>query len=198
MKKIAEITICIFVIASVAYGIRYMHSFVTDYFFMNYDFSTYKRGPQVGDVIPIEKLRNNDGKSITQFYDGELILLGIVDPECGASKIAKDQIYWIYNDMKSNNINYAFTSFTFVETKEKFSEFTDSFKFKANSFNWTGSDYPPDALRKFVVPSHLLIDSKGKILGKFPGTSNDIKIREKIAKQITREVLQIKESLTPH
>lgn len=195
MKRISEIVICIAVVAGCAYGIVFVHSFVTDNLSMGYDFSTFKGGPQIGDVIPIDSLDNKDGKKISEIYDGKLILLGIVDPGCGACKVARDQIFWINENIQANDISYAFVSFTFTGSKVEFFRYSNSFGFKADSFQWTGSDPPPTSLRRFVVPSHLLIDSKGKILGKFPGTNADIKIRERIAKQITKEVLQMKESL---
>lgn len=149
----------------------------------------------MGDVIPIESLKNKDGKTISQIYAGKLILLGIVDPECGACKLAKDQITWIQEDAQANDINYVLTSFTSTGSKEKFLEFTDSFRFPANTFQWSSPDQPPTSLRNFVVLSHLLIDSNGKILRKFPGTSQDYYVRRRMAKQITKEILQIKENL---
>ncbi len=195
MKRITEISICIFVIVGVAYGLRYVHSFMTDYFVASYDFSTYQKGPQAGDVIPVENLKNRERKEISEVYQDKLILLGIVDPECGACRVAKDQIAWIQEDIQAHDIVYVFASFTHIGTEEEFFKYTDSFGFEADSFKWTSPDPPPISLKSFVVPSHLLMDSKGKILGKFPGTNRDIAIRKRIAKQITKEVLHIKESL---
>lgn len=48
MKRVTEIIICILVIVGVAFGIKYGHIFVTDYFASSYAFSKQKKGIESG------------------------------------------------------------------------------------------------------------------------------------------------------
>lgn len=189
-KGLISISFCILICLFTAFGVRYLYSTAESYFAIEYDFSTYKSGPNVGEVISLEGLMDRTGKSFSKSEHKELILIAVVDPECGASKVAKDQIGWIQEALSKVDVEYILVSFTSKATLEEFSLFADSFNLSTNSLVWKNNSSPkPESLLTMVVPSHFLIDYNGKILKKFPGTNKNTSVRKKMAKQIVKEVI---------
>ncbi len=116
-------------------------------------------------------------------------MLGIVDPECGACTIAKDQITLIREGIQNTDVEYILVSFTSKASVKEFSAYADSFNLSSTSFLWKDNSNPsPESLLTMVVPSHFLIDSDGKILRKFHGTDKEISVRKRMAKQIIKEI----------
>jgi peroxiredoxin len=167
---------------------RYLYSEIQFRYFDTYDFSLDQKGLNVGEIIPINSLIDETGKPLSEKNNKDFILLVIIDPECGACKIAKDQIDIVFSQIENDKVAVAFVSFT-TKQNEKFfryvnQSYPNKMTFVPNDFQ---SEYAKN-LATMVVPSQILIDSSGKILAKFPGTNQETIMRRKMAHQIIKDV----------
>lgn len=188
MKRVLGFCICILVCLATAFTVSYFYSFAKDYFAADYEFSA-DGDPKVGETIVLNGLTDKNGKSFIDTKHKKFILLGIIDPDCGACAVAKDQIMLIQEGLQNTNVEYVLVSFTSKVSLQKFSAYADSFNLSSNSFLWKGSSNPsPQSLLTAVVPTHLLITSDGKILRKFYGTDKETSVRKKMVRQIIKEI----------
>lgn len=191
--KILGFGLSIVIILTVASGVKYFHTLLENHFFETYDFPSETTGPGVGETISLNFLKNKNEMPLSESQNGKIIVLGVVDPDCGACKVAKDQISRVRDEIQSHDVQYIPVSFTSRDS-EKFFKLADSFGLSTNAFLWSDfNDLASESLQVMVVPSHLLIDSNGRILKKFEGTNKDRIVRMRMANQIIKEVLQEKE-----
>ncbi len=194
VKNVLGFSLCIVICISTAFIVKYTYSFLQNYFTPDFEFYTDKEDPQVGEIINLQGLKDKNEKSFQDTEHGKLILLVIVDPECGACEIAKDQMRWIQEGIKDSEIEYVFVSFTSKKTTSDFSSYIHKNYQSRNSFLWKDSSLPsPKSLFTTPVPSHILIDSNGKILKTFFGTQRDKSLRKRTADKIIKEVKKVAE-----
>lgn len=188
-KKILGLFLCVLVCLMTAFTVKYLYSSLTAYFTSDYEFYSAEEDPKVGEVISLDGLKDKDGNS---FYDAKhknLILLGIIDSDCGACLVAKDQIKLIQEGIENLEVEYVFVSFTSNKTSDEFSNYVKANYQSTNSFLWENISLPsPKSLSTAVVPSHILIDSNGTILKTFVGTDRDDSTRKRMANKIIKEI----------
>jgi peroxiredoxin len=193
--KIIGLGVCLIIIPVVASGVKYSYSLLNYHFFESHEFPVETTGPKIGETISLNYLKDKTGRTVSESKNGKILLLGIVDPDCGACKLAKDQITWVQEGVQSKNVEYILVSFTSTNS-EKFFKYTDSFGFPTNAFLWSDfNNTQSDSLQAIVVPSHILIDSSGRILKRFPGTNAERYVRRNMASQIIKEVLEEKDKI---
>jgi hypothetical protein len=75
-------------------------------------------------------------------------------------------------------------------TDEEFLKYTKFIGIFALPLRWNKvSESALASLRQIVIPSHILIDSNGTVIKTFPGTSIDQRIRDRMAREVLRQVL---------
>ena len=151
-------------------------------------------GPQAGTRINLARLKMRNGEPLANVLHTPLIMLVTVDPECGACKVASDEMHDVQNRVQPLGIEYYPVSVTASITSSKSSaeyfNYTDSFGFGTPGFLWANDEErPPEALFTMVVPSHLLLDRNGLIVRKWPGTDRSERLRRSMANQIVADTV---------
>lgn len=190
IRKVTGLLLCVFALLVTAFTVSYLFSLSQKYFVSDNElFYSAKEDPQVGETITLYGLKDKNGQPFDANERKEFILLSIVDSDCGACKVARDQINWIQKGIKESEVEYIFVSFTSKMPFDKFLDYTQNHYQSTNLFLWKDNSSPsPKSLSTTVVPSHILIDSDGKILKTFLGTHKDRSTRKKMADYIIKEV----------
>jgi hypothetical protein len=111
-------------------------------------------------------------------------------------QLSTDLIEGIRSEAESHQIKFFVVSFVSESPKEEFFRYANRLCDAGQSYYWQGNkDSVLPALRKMVVPSHLLIDENGRVIQRFPGSSAEKPMREQMARQIIRETLEAKTNL---
>lgn len=117
------------------------------------DMNNPSAGPQNGTQINLAHLKMRNGEPLTNVVHTQLIMLVTVDPECGACKVASDQMHDIQNGVQPQGIEYYPVSVTASITSSKsaaeYFSYADSFAFNTPGFLWANDEELPD--RKSVV-----------------------------------------------
>ncbi len=120
-------------------------------------------------------------------------MLVLVDPDCGATSAASDQLRVVHDSMRKVGVHYYLVSVTSSAPPAEFFTYTRSLASDASSYLWAQNEaVPSPKLYSMVLPSHILIDQTGTIIHKWPGTSASEDVRRKMADEIssdTRSVL---------
>jgi hypothetical protein len=147
-------------------------------------------GPKVGDRINLARLKTQEGVSLASMTRNNMVMVVLVDPNCGACKAATDEMHDIRNRIAASGIRYYAASVTTLQPSAQFVEYTMSLGIRSPAFLWQRQDEtPPESLFTMVLPSHLLLDANGLIVRKWPGTDQSANVREKMANQIVKETV---------
>ncbi len=144
-------------------------------------------GPDAGYRIDISHLKARDGARLSAIIAERPAIIVAVDSECGMCKLAADQMRYERDQAISDGLAYYVVSFT--SESSSFFSFADSLGIDAPAFLWAKEEaQQPESLLTMVVPSHLMIDSKGVIIGKWPGSNGNKTVRERMANQIVADL----------
>jgi hypothetical protein len=168
------------------------------------DQSNPSAGPPNGSRINLARLKTRDGEVLANVVGKPLTMLVTVDPECGACKVAANEMRDVQNRVEPLGSDYYPVSVTAAVTSPQsladFYGYTDSFGFNSPGFLWANDEEsPPEALFTMVIPSHLLIDRNGVIARKWPGTDHSQRLRKRMAYQIvadTAEEVKLRKNVT--
>jgi hypothetical protein len=153
-------------------------------------------GPREGEKIELSKFRTEQGEPFPEFPEKSLILLSVSDPRCEMCRLSVDLIEQVETEAKLNQVKFFIVSLVPEVTKAEFFHYVKKLGKAEESYSWQGEkESILPALQKMVVPSHLLINEKGIVLRRFPGSSREKAIRVQMAKQIIAETLAEKASL---
>jgi hypothetical protein len=148
-------------------------------------------GPKAGEQIDLNHLKDKNNAPLFQKSTKRFILLSVVDPECGASLVASDQMEYIQRNVEKNDVGYVVISFSQKLTPEGLIEYVRSLGLSTDTYLWTGryEDLLP-AIKEMIMPTHILIDSQGNVIKSFSGTDREAHVRERMANQIVKEVTE--------
>lgn len=148
-------------------------------------------GPKVGDRINLSRLSTQDGETLADLAGNNLVMLVLVDPECGACKAASDEMRDVQNRIARAGIGYYPASVTARQSPSEFLEYTQSLGIRGPALLWQEQDEsPPASLFGMVLPSHLLLDNSGVIVRKWPGTDKSPQVRRRMANQIVADTVE--------
>lgn len=151
---------------------------------------TNSDGPRIGDRIDVEAFGSIAGKSLTdEIQNRQFTMVVLVDPQCGACTASKDQIREVREALDKSPIFYCVLMLTKGEPSGVYLEFADALGLKERFFVSSPEKKTNEALATMVIPSHLLIDSTGSVVRKWPGTNRNSDVRMKMANQIIAEAL---------
>lgn len=145
-------------------------------------------GLKVGEVIDLSSLVGKDGQSLANLIDSTPVVLAIITPDCGMCVLAKDEMKYIRENLSPSGTQYYITSFTYPDAESVF-RYSDASGVGAQTFIWKADQELPEAFLAMVVPYHVLVDSKGTIIRKWPGSHADEGIRDRMARQIVTDIL---------
>ncbi len=99
---------------------------------------------------------DENNKSLSEVSNRQLILLSVVDPECGACRTAKDQMKFLQESLKIKDVDYFIISFSQKLSPVELAQYVKSMNLTANTYSWTGNyeDIIP-SIDKMVLPSHI-------------------------------------------
>jgi hypothetical protein len=198
-KKILLIALCFLTVLVAAF----VTSLTKSYFFSRFDYDSIRKdekiswkGPEEGEKIKLSGFKNERSAPIPQLPNKTLILLSLVDPKCGMCKRSADLIEHVRNEAESHQVKFFLISVTPEVSNEEFLEYAKTFGDSVEIFSWRNEDGSLlPSLQKMVVPSFILVDENGVVLRRFPGSSNEITIRDQMGTQIINETLSEKAKL---
>lgn len=153
-------------------------------------------GPKEGKKIELNKFRTEQGESFPEFPEKSLILLSLSDPRCEMCRLSADLIEQVESEAKLHKVNFFMVSVVSDIPTEEFFRYARKLHESEKTYLWQSEkELILPALQKMVVPSHLLINEKGIVLRRFPGSSRDKTIRVQMANQIIAETLAEKAGL---
>lgn len=148
-------------------------------------------GPKVGDRINLSRLKTEDGETLAGLVENNLVMVVLVDPACGACKAASDEMRDVRNRIARTGISYYPASITARHSPSEFLEYTQSLGIHGAALLWQDQDEAaPASLVEMVLPSHVLLDSTGVIVRKWPGTDKSPHVRRKMANQIVADTVE--------
>lgn len=154
------------------------------------------RGPNIGDRIDLSRLKMKDGKTLASMAGKRPIVLVSVNPACAMCNTAKDEMSYLREELSSMNINYYMVFFATQTPKVDFFKYSDSLNVAVPSFLWNAeAGLPPESIAIMTNPSHLLINSDGRVIRVWPGSYNDKSVRDRMAHQIIADTLVANETL---
>jgi hypothetical protein len=184
--------------------VAFLTSRARSYLFVTrFDFDSFRKneqlewnGPKEGERIDLTQFRTEQAESFPQFPANSLILLAVIDPRCKMCRRSADLMEQVQAEVRSHGVNFLIVSFVSDVQKEEFFAYAKTLCKADEIFLWEGEkELVLPALRKMVLPSHILINEEGIVLRRFPGSSNDKAIRDQMAKQIIAETLAEKANL---
>lgn len=120
-------------------------------------------GPPNGTQLNLARLKTRDGEVLANVISKPLTMLVTVDPDCGACKVASDEMRDVQSRVEPLGMSVTATV-TSPQASADFFSYTDSFGFNSPGFLWAkDEEKPPEALFTMVVPSHILIDRNGVV-----------------------------------
>jgi hypothetical protein len=149
-------------------------------------------GPKVGEHLDLQRFKGPDGKKIIDAVEGEVFMLATIDPDCGASWVARDELQDVSTHIAEAKIPYVLVSATTTRPPDDFYKYASSLGVDAPSFMWSFKEAaPPESLLMMVVPSHILVRRDGTILRTWPGTKQSKHVRFQMVNQIVADTLEI-------
>jgi len=148
-------------------------------------------GPKVGERIELQRLKDRHGVPLRSTAGKPLLMIVLIDPECGACKAALDQLQGVHDRIKQEGIPYYLVSVTSSVPVDDFFTYANSLDLNSPVYLWGRNEpQPPPALYSMVLPSHLLLSSDGTIVRKWPGTSVSDFDRARMVNQIVSDALR--------
>ena len=145
-------------------------------------------GPAVGERIDLSHFKDEQGARLSVAIGDGLSMLVLVDPDCGATSAASDQLRMVRDSMRKVGVHYYLVSVTSAAPRVEFFKYTRSLASDATAYLWAQNEaLPSEKLYSTVLPSHILIDQSGTIIRKWPGTSASEDIRWKMAGEIASD-----------
>lgn len=161
-----------------------------------YDFSGHMNedwsGPKAGERLDLQRFKGLNGKKVTDVVEGEVFMLATIDPDCGASWVARDELHDVSTHIAEAHVPYVLVSATTTQSPDDFFKYAGSLGVDAPAFMWSSKEVaPPESLFTMVVPSHILVRRDGTILRTWPGTKQSKQARFQMVNQIVADTVDI-------
>lgn len=154
------------------------------------------RGPEIGAKIDLTRLRMKDGKTLARVIGKKPVVLVSINPACAMCKTARDEMSYLREKLASLDINYYLVGFASETPQLDFFRYSDSLRVGAQSFLWNSeAGRPPESIVIMTNPSHLLLNSDGRVIRVWPGSYNDKAVRDRMARQIITDTLVATDTL---
>jgi hypothetical protein len=155
------------------------------------------RGPNVGEKIDLTRLRMKNREPLASLIGKRPIMLVSVSPECAMCRIARDEMIHLNKKLSGMQINYYLASFAAQPHASDFFEYAASLKVGAQGFLWNAEGGPPpEALFTMTTPSHILLNHDGTVIRVWPGSYDDIHVRQRMARQILADTAVIIDTIS--
>jgi hypothetical protein len=143
------------------------------------------RGPDIGEKVDLTCLRAKDGKPLAGMIGKRPVMIAAVNPACAMCRIAVDEMIHLRAKTAAMGVDYYMVSFSAINPQSDFFDYAASLKVGAPSFLWdTEAGAPPEALVVMGTPSHLLLNPDGAVIRVWPGSYEDVSVRQRMARQI--------------
>jgi hypothetical protein len=156
-----------------------------------FDFNRFRssdvewRGPNVGERIDLTRLRARDGRPLSEAVGRRPLMIAAVNPQCAMCRVAADEMIHLRAKLAAMGVEYYTASFSRVDSPPAFFDYAASLRVGAPSFLWdAGAGAPPEALVVMGTPSHLLLNPDGTVIRVWPGSHQDVSLRQRMARQI--------------
>lgn len=92
--------------------------------------------------------------------------------------------------LTAEGVNYYIVCFSPKQSSASLSDYVHSIGLRTDSFIWTnGLENVLPSIKIIAYPSHILIDKNGVVIKTFPGTSNEKAVRDRMVRQVLKEVV---------
>lgn len=146
------------------------------------------RGPDLGVKIDLTRLRAQDGKTLASLVEKRPIMIVGVHQDCGMCKIAVDEMSHLREKLATMDIKYYLVSFASQPQPAEFFKYTEGIGVGAPGFLWNAdAGAPLESLVIMTTPTHLLVNYDGTVLHVWPGSYQDISVRQRMARQIAAD-----------
>ena len=155
------------------------------------------RGPNIGEKVDLTRLKARDGKTLASIVvDKRPIVLVSVKPDCEMSRIARDEMIHLGKKLASMDINYYLVFFASQSPEADFFKYSNTLNVGAQSFLWNSeAGPPPESIFTMTSPSHLLLNSDGTVIRVWPGSYEDVAVRQRMARQILADTSVVLDTL---
>jgi hypothetical protein len=153
---------------------------------LNKDYSE----PKFGSRISLVDLCTSKRQKVSNFLDGEMILLAVVDPDCAACGSSKDMVQNVRKNANEIGIKYLPIVFRKLPPDVDIQQYAETLGFETY-IQWNSEFPAPESLRTMVTPSHILMNKDGVILQIWHGTNKDAATRIRMSAQISSDLYLI-------
>lgn len=156
--------------------------------FLNNEALTWT-GPKKGERINLKNFFSANRQQLP-VSENRLIVLGFVSSKCWMCAESSDLLEYVKTNSLKNGVDYHLVSLGTNETPEEFFNYTDKLNLSIDSYVWNeNKDSINSSLQNMVVPSHILVNSDGKVLRGFPGSGKEKEQRDQMGNQTMDEIL---------
>ncbi|GEM_PF-3020064 len=195
--RVLSIVLCLLLTCTIIFGFRgfsYFAKMIEDLRGYDYDSKIARQydwiGPKPGEIIDTSHLLDSEGRSLKSFSTKRVILLTVVDPDCAASRATKDQFRFLDENSEANGVDRFIVCFIPKVSSLSLSDYVSSLNLSTKSLAWnSGLVNVLPSITSIAYPSHILIEPDGTVIKSFPGTSNEKVVRERMVRQVLKEVL---------
>lgn len=156
------------------------------------DQNSNNTGPRIGEQIDLTKLINSEGNTMASIAGTKPIMIVPISRSCAMCKIATDQIRDVRERVQRFGVQFFPVLVTPSKQVSSFFSYATSLNIGSSAYIWS-SEYspPPESLLTIIVPSHLLLDHTGVVLGKWPGGHKEETMRKRMANQIVADTAEV-------
>lgn len=204
---ISKFQLLVFIIASIfTFGIVFSFislwgpnnskEFFSQFFTEGYDFRKFQSGDEdfakyvVGSKIDLTKLVSTEGNGLLLAIPNELLLLNVIDPQCGYCSLSKDIIRKSRQTTEERMIGYVPVLFTSAPDEIDIRKYVQTLGF-SECYRWEAHSMPPEIFISMPTPSHILVNRKGIILQVWFSSNKYADIRVRMSNQLTSDLLLI-------
>jgi hypothetical protein len=158
---------------------------------ITFDFPNENRpdwaGPKSGESLDLSQLISFGNSRASDLGRDSPILLTVIEKDCWATKLAKEQISFIESESRRIGLNHIVVSLNSKYNLDEIYTFSSGLGLNSDVYVWVpNSSEVNRSLVMMVVPSHVLVKGDGTVIKSFPGTSKDRRVRQHMAAEMFR------------
>ncbi len=145
--------------------------------------------PKTGTQINFADLQTSRREKLSTLMSGDLLLMAVLDPGCGACQLSKDMLENLRSQTGVMGIKYLPIVLNYATKDAEVQRYAEELGFET-CIRWAGAG-PPLSLKMLVTPSHVLLTKEGVVLQTWVGTNVDPDTRMRMSRQIGSDLYLI-------
>jgi len=146
--------------------------------------------PKNGTQIDFSDLQTSRREKLSTLMSGDLLLMAVLDPDCGACQLSKDMLENLRSQTGVMGIKYLPIVLNYPTKDAEVQKYAEGLGFET-CIRWADAGAPPLSLKMLGTPSHVLLTKEGVVLQTWVGTNVDPDARMRMSRQITSDLALI-------